>query len=122
MDLNYLRKLLNVSWSKDTCYPKCREEYSLTNKSLGQCAITCLIVNDYFCYDIYKCKVNGISHYFNMNSDEIIDLTKKQFGDVIVEYREIEKVSREDILVNENTRYRYLLLKSRILSKIDNNL
>lgn len=111
MDLNYLKKVLNESYTKITCYPKCREKWSINNRSVGQCAITCLIVNDYFDYSIYKCEVNGISHYFNMDKDRIIDLTKEQFSDNNVEYRAIEEVTREDILTNYNTKNRYLLLK-----------
>ena len=117
MDLNYLQNILNASWSESTCYPKSKELWSINNKSLGQCAITSLIVNDYFGYDIYKCKVNGISHYFNMNNDKIIDLTKEQFNDDNIEYQAVEKVTREDILSNENTRNRYLILKDKILLK-----
>lgn len=91
------------------------------NKSLGQCAITCLIVNDYFNYDIYKCKVNGVSHYFNMNNNSIIDLTKEQFERCDIEYEEIEKVTRESILSNENTKNRYLILKNCVSRIIQNN-
>jgi len=43
------------------------------------CAITALIVNDYFGGEICKIHVDGISHYFNLISNKIIDLTFSQF-------------------------------------------
>lgn len=43
------------------------------------CAITSLIINYYFGGDIYKIYVEGISHYYNLIDDKIIDLTSSRF-------------------------------------------
>ena len=46
MNLLDLEKALKKSWCKETSY--CPNEWNELNPSLGQCAITALIVNDYF--------------------------------------------------------------------------
>ena len=50
------------------------------NRCFGMCAITSLIINDYFGGDICKIYVGGISHYFNLIENNIVDLTKDQFN------------------------------------------
>ena len=76
------------------------------------CAITSLIINDYYGGEICKIYVNGISHYFNFINNRIIDLTSKQFEHQI-DYSNYEIVKRNDILV-EDTQQRYILLKERL--------
>lgn len=110
--MNKLIYFLNKSFSKETCYPGVKEEWCESNKSLGQCAITSLIVNDYMGGDIYKCEVNGISHYFNKINNQIIDLTKEQFKEI--NYQNIKQKTREQILENIDTKNRYQILKSRL--------
>lgn len=39
------------------------------------CAITSLIINDYFGGDICKIHVDGISHYFNLIDDHLMHTT-----------------------------------------------
>jgi uracil-DNA glycosylase family 4 len=112
--LNKIIYFLNKSWSKDTCYPSMQQEWSEKNKSLGQCAITSLIVNDYFDGDICKCEVNGISHYFNQINNETIDLTKEQFGSETIKYENIKKKTRNQILDNSDTKNRYEVLKLKL--------
>ena len=46
MNLIELENVLQRSWSKETSY--CPDEWNEGSPSLGQCAITALIVNDYF--------------------------------------------------------------------------
>jgi len=112
--INFFIHLLNKSWSKDTCYPKIKNDWSSNNKSLGQCAVTSLIINDHFGGDIYKVKINGNSHYFNIINNEIIDLTKDQFQTKKIEYLNIEKKGRKEILQTKNTLERYNILKNQI--------
>ena len=85
---------------------------SENNKYFGMCAITSLIINDYYGGEICKIYVNGISHYFNFINNRIIDLTSKQFEHQI-DYSNYEIVKRNDILV-EDTQQRYILLKERL--------
>lgn len=45
--INHLRDALFECYSKELCYPKIASEWSEGNKTLGMCAITALVVNDY---------------------------------------------------------------------------
>ena len=114
MTLKQLNNLLYDCYSSETCYPKLKDEWTIENKTLGHCAVTSLIVNDYFGGKIAKCNVQGISHYFNIIDDEIIDLTKEQFGENEPDYDNYNLVSRNDIADNENTRVRYEKLKNKL--------
>lgn len=129
MTIEELAQKLYISYSKELCYPKIKNDWNEENKWLGMCAITSLIVNDFFGGNICKMYVNGNSHYFNLIDDGIIDLTAKQFENKI-EYINYEIVKRERILTKD-TKYRYNLLKNKLqsintfnvkeLSEIDNN-
>lgn len=112
MDVDTLSKKLYQCYSKELCYPKIINEWDESNKYFGMCAITSLVVNDYFGGEICKIYVNGISHYFNLINKEIIDLTSKQFENKI-DYSDYKIVKREDVLI-ENTEQRYNLLKQRL--------
>lgn len=112
MDVDTLSKKLYQCYSKELCYPKIRDNWNENNKYFGMCAITSLIINDYFGGEICKIYVNEISHYFNLINNEIIDLTAKQFENK-VDYSNYEIVKREDILT-EDTQQRYNLLKKRL--------
>ena len=48
MTLEQLEKYLYKIYSKDTCYPLCRNDWDDANPTLGHCAIVSLLVNDYF--------------------------------------------------------------------------
>lgn len=120
MTLELLKEKLLKTYSKDTCYSKCREDWNIDNPTLGHCAIVSLLVNDYFGGDIYKTKVDNISHYFNIINNEIIDLTKDQFNKVI-NYTNKELKTREEVLDSKETLYRYNLLKERLELLLSNN-
>ncbi len=118
--MKVLAYALKESWSKDTCYQKVRDNWSITNKALGQCAITSLIVNDYLGGKIYKTKIKGISHYFNIIEKKTIDLTDEQFKIEERKYLNIEKKKRETLLKNEDTFQRYNLLKEKVTNFLIN--
>ena len=90
MKIKQLQQALLNSYSQDLCYEKVRNHWTEENKALGMCAITALIVNDYFKGQIAKIKVDGISHYFNIIDNKIIDLTKNQFKSEI-DYKDINR-------------------------------
>lgn len=79
----------------------------------GMCAITSLIVNDYFGWKIGKIYVGKISHYFNVIENKIIDLTASQF-DYEIDYKDYQIINREKLLTDDN---RYNILKTRIKRK-----
>ena len=53
MDLKYLQELLYKCYTKELCFPKVSQNWSEDNKCYGMCAITALILNDYFLIYLY---------------------------------------------------------------------
>ena len=123
MKLYELEKILINIYSKETCYPDCKEQWNIDNKTLGHCAIVALLINDYFGGDICKIKVNGISHYFNIINDKIIDFTSDQFKVDKIDYSNYVIKTRDEVLNNEDTNERYQLLKLKVkLNLIDEKI
>ena len=123
MELDKLETILNSLYSKETCYPECRNQWNDDNKTLGHCAIVALIINDYFGGNICKIKVNNISHYFNLIDGEIVDLTSEQFKINDISYANYIIKTREDVLMDEDTKKRYEILKLKFkLSLIDEKI
>ena len=99
------------------------------NPSLGQCAVTVCVVQDYLGGEIY----NNVatfpdgkieSHYFNIVEGEIVDLTKQQFPEETIfsegEAKTKEHNStREYCLSFETTRKRYEILKARVANRLN---
>lgn len=119
MDIYELKEFLIDSWTKETCSPGLKDEWSEDNPSLGQCAITALIVNDFFGGKIMRCMASSGSHYYNLIDDELIDLTVEQFLGEIPLYAEGQERTREYLLGNEDTRNRYLLLNKNLKESIE---
>ena len=111
MEMAELKQLLIKSWNFETCSPGLRDKWSKENSSLGQCATTSLIVNDFFGGKIMRCMASSGSHYYNILDDELVDLTVEQFLGEIPHYEKGEERTREYLLGNEDTKNRYLLLK-----------
>lgn len=114
MTIEELTEKLHICYCKELCYPKIRIDWNENNKCFGMCAITALIVNDYFGGDICKMYVNGISHYFNLIDGKVIDLTSQQFENKI-KYINYKIIKRNNILT-EDTKYRYNILKNKLQS------
>ena len=110
MTLEQLEKYLYKIYSKDTCFPLCRNDWDDCNPTLGHCAIVSLLVNDYFGGEIYKIKVYGTSHYFNFIDNNVVDFTSNQFNKKI-DYNGKIKEERLELLQNEDTLLRYKVLK-----------
>lgn len=107
--LNQFIVLINNIWCQKTSdYHNCDE----SNPSSGQCAVTSLLFHDYFGGEIYIIKVGGISHFFNVLDDEIYDITHSQFSTAI-SYDNKQLINREEILSNQDTLYRYSILKEK---------
>lgn len=124
MEIEKLKRILYSCYSKELCYPKIKENWTKKNKCLGMCAITTLIVNDYFGGEICKIHVDGISHYFNLVTSKIIDLISSQF-ECDINYNDYRIVDRKTIL-NDDTEKRYNLLKGKVqlelLKQIDDKV
>lgn len=116
MSIEDIKSAIIECYSRDLCYPKVLDKWNENNKCFGMCAITSLIINDYFGGDICKIYVNNISHYFNLIDGNIIDLTSSQFG-FPIDYADLEIVDREKILTDD-TKQRYNILKQRLINKL----
>ena len=116
MNIENIQKTLLECYSKDLCYPKVQDNWNDNNKCFGMCAITSLIINDYFGGVICKIHVDGISHYFNLIEDRIIDLTSSQFN-CDIDYKNYQIADREKILTDD-TKHRYNVLKERLVNKL----
>ena len=114
MDINELKQILIKSWSRETCSPGLREKWSEENPSLGQCAITAMIVKDALGGKIMRCMTSTGSHYYNIINDEIVDLTVEQFLGEIPRYEEGSERTMEYLLSNEDTKKRYLMLVNEV--------
>ena len=118
MTIEELTKVLEKSWAKETCSPGFREIWTKENPSLGQCAITALIVNDYFGGKIMRCMTSTGSHYYNEINGKRIDLTVDQFLGEVPLYEEGQERTRKYLLGNEDTKNRYLDLLKKVKVKI----
>ncbi len=125
MKLEELKDALYACYDRDLCYPIVKELWSEENRCFGMCAITALIIQDYFGGEIGKIYVKNVSHYFNLIDEEIIDFTASQFEEK-VDYTGYKKKNRLEMLSNENTLVRYKDLKNKImkflLEKIDTSV
>lgn len=118
MSIEDIKEILLNCYSKDLCYPKIQNKWNNNNKCFGMCAITSLIINDYFGGKICKIHVDNTSHYFNLIENNIIDLTSSQF-DCDIDYSNYQIVDRSQML-NEDTKSRYNKLKKMIIKYIQN--
>lgn len=111
--LEKLQKTLSKCYTKELCYPKVSGDWNENNKCLGMCAITALVVNNQYGGLLGKIRINGVSHYFNVINDKIVDLTATQFNSP-VDYSNYKIVERRAMLSDNNTRNRYEKLKKRV--------
>ena len=98
---------LSTNWSGETSY--C-DDWSSSNPSSGQCAVSALVLQDYCGGEIRRCVVAGTPHYFG----QVVDSTAAQFGTVAINYDTSTARSRQRILRHADTRQRYELLKGRV--------
>ncbi len=103
MTIENIQNVLLKCYSKDLCYSKVQDDWSEFNKCFGMCAITSLIINDYFGRDICKIHVDEISHYFNLIDGKVIDLTSSQSNHEI-DYKDYQIIDRQKIL-NDDMRH-----------------
>lgn len=116
MIIEEVTKIIELSFSKETCYPSLKDKWNEENKTLGQCAVTALVANDFLGGKIMRCMSETGSHYYNLINNEIIDLTSSQF-EQLPDYENSEERSRDYLLSNIDTKNRYKIL----LNNVKNN-
>ena len=105
------------AWSEDTAHPSYKGKWGKDNPTAGQCAVTALVLNDLYGWDIYDVIVGRARHFFNKtDSGEIIDITAEQFGNTKIPYGTARTRDRNDLLKSPDVKQRYKLL----LNNLDN--
>jgi hypothetical protein len=121
MDLNTLKDVLQMSWCAATAYG----EWDSHTPSSNQCAVTALVVQDYFGGKILRRKLtNGNNHFLNKLPDGTeIDLTETQFSLIITKPIKETTIgySRNKILRHASVTRRYELLKQRVEDNLAKN-
>jgi hypothetical protein len=115
--LSELEKALEFSWCKETSSDP--EIWTKENHAWGQCAVTSLVLQDYFGGEIVNCKLGQISHYYNIIYGRKIDLTARQFPKGTEIPEGIPKPgnfesTRQYILSYPETVKRYFILKNLV--------
>ncbi len=115
VDLEGLETAFRRSWGKDTCYPGSRDLWNEKNPALGHCAVTALIIQDYFGGELVRCLHHH--HYRNRLPDwKEVDFTKEQFSPDTV-LCDDGVVQRNDILYSESAKKAETLERYNILSE-----
>lgn len=105
-------RLLRKAYTRDTCYPGLSDKWSADNPTIGQCAITALLLQKKFGGRIVKNR--EFHHYFNIIDGRVVDATREQFSELKAISAD-EKAYSKVLLSNEDTRKRYNDLYSRYL-------
>jgi hypothetical protein len=111
-----LAKAIAASWNRDTSDDPQRWSYS--NPARGQCAVTALIVQDFFGGDLLCANINLTQHYWNLLPGRSeLDLTKGQFKEVAISGVPI-KSTRQFVLSFSTTRRNYKRLRRLVLAML----
>lgn len=117
IDLIRLQSALRLSWGADTVVDWERDKWTKVLPSFGQCAVTALVVQDFFGGKLVKDPEND--HYWNIFDDGTeCDLSREQFAYNISLLTKEER-TREDTLTSERsikarTLDRYNILRERV--------
>lgn len=115
--LTDLYDILSDLWCKSTCAPRLQNEWTIANKTLGQCSITAFLVQDIFGGKVYGIlRDGGNYHCYNVIDSKVFDLTSEQFFDEAKElvYENNPEQLREVHFLKEEKRLRYENLKKML--------
>ncbi len=115
-EIRALYEDLSAIWSRETCAPRLRPDWSPENRTLGQCSITAFLVQDLLGGEVRGVPLpDGSVHCFNVVDGYLFDLTSEQFGEEILDYSDRPLQRRETHFADEDKRRRYELLKEGLL-------
>ena len=99
-------------WKRETAYPSDQQYWTTRCPSIGQCAITAMLVYDMFGGEMYRCN----NHYYNKIDGHWVDLTARQFWDFgdRCDYTSGRKVYRNRTGQSGHTKRRYDMLVHNI--------
>ncbi|MBO4855746.1 MAG: hypothetical protein J5511_00015 [Bacilli bacterium] len=112
-----LYDILTSVWSRETCSPKMRKEWTEKNKPWGQCSITSFLAQDIFGGEVYAVPIEGdLMHCFNVVDGKMFDLTSEQFANMKLTYNTMHYQDRDRALFFDKEKEgRYLLLKQAVI-------
>jgi hypothetical protein len=113
VDINDLHQVLVLAWDRESSATPGR--WMPERPSIGQCAVTALIVQDLFGGKLLRSVINHQSHYYNVDIEPgyTTDLTLDQF-DTPIWATEPELRERDYVLSFPPTVDRYQHLKMRV--------
>ena len=121
--LEQIKQALRASWNAETGYAGAGV-WTEDNPARGQCVTSSLVVQDYLGGDIVRYAVlgDGIdeTHYFNVLDDgTVVDTTGDQYTVPVTMTLKpinaaVHKTVRAKCLADDETRYRYEMLKTRV--------
>jgi hypothetical protein len=122
VSLGVLHCAIRASWSLDTCDPTDAADWEPTNPSLGHCAVTALVVHDFFGGELLEAEVlfqNGSRqgfHYWNRLAGVEVDLTREQFKgqEVVQEPQVIDRLPGQPWQAEEQ----YLVFRERVVAAL----
>ena len=113
-----LYRVLWKLWTRETCTPRMREDWTEENRTLGQCAITAFLAQDIFGGRVWGIPLeDGGFHCFNAVDGCVFDLTSEQFGEKELDYSLRHEQMRHDHFMREEKRARYEALKEALLKE-----
>jgi hypothetical protein len=116
-----LDSIFRFAWFRDTAHPSCQDIWTPENPAVGQCAVTALVVQELLGGTISRLSFSdGMVIYHNLVQGNVIDLTFDQHTpEKQTYYRsvqpDIQVRTRERLLANADTNYRYRVLRSRVM-------
>ncbi len=113
-----LESAIRASWSLETCDPTDIPNWSPAEPSLGQCAVTALVVHDLLGGELLEAEVEHADgspqgfHYWNRFAGVDVDLTRRQFakGEVVLAPHLIERLPSAPWLAQDQ----YVIFRDRV--------
>jgi hypothetical protein len=121
-----LQVAIRTSWSLETCDPIDAAQWTPDNPSRGQCAVSALVVHDFFGGQLLEAEVlfddgsrQGF-HYWNRLSSGDVDLTSEQFTqrEIVQEPRTVDRLPESPWRAHEQ----YLLFRERVCAALEKQL
>lgn len=114
MQIELVKFSIYSAWDSSTAFPMPTCDFLRNDRAIGQCAVSAVLLQDYFGGEIKKGIVNGLfKHYWNVIDGERLDITASQFCPPITITDE-KNASRENLLTDSSFYQRYSILKSRV--------
>jgi hypothetical protein len=122
LTLDDVEAAIRASWSLETCDPTDVERWTPANPSLGQCAVTALVLHDLLGGELLEAEVRRTDgsqqgfHYWNRLAGVDIDLTRAQFAasEHVQAPRLISRLPSEPWLAQD----KYVVFRNRVRSAL----